>query len=99
MNIVNRDNAKDQYEQAIKATPDIHVTKSVADNSGTHDKLFFLGNGGYPYNTNENRNKVRPNQKPFTLNLYGIKRVQFNANKGDNDLAKLDDSYGMSAEI
>lgn len=99
VNIVNRDNAKDQYEQAIKATDDIHVTKSVADNSGTHDKLFFLGNGGYTYNTNDNHNKVRPNQKPFTLNLYGIKRVQFNANKGDNDLAKLNDSYGMSAEI
>lgn len=103
VNIVNRDNAKDQYEQAIKATPDIHVTASVNanhdDNSGTHDKLFFLGNGGYPYNTSDKRNKVRPNQKPFTLNLYGIKRVQFNANKGDNDLAKLDGSYGMSAEI
>ncbi len=99
VNIVNRDNAKDQYEQAIKATLDIHVTKSVADNSGTHDKLFFLGNGGYPYNTNDNRNKVRPNQKPFTLQLFGIKRVEFNANRGDNDLAKEDGSYGMSGEI
>lgn len=103
VNNVNSDNAKDQYEQAIKATADIHVTKSVNanhdDNSGTHDKLFFLGNGGYPYNTNDNHNKVRPNQKPFTLHLYGIKRVQFNANKGDNELAKLDGSYGMSAEI
>ncbi|MDY4779155.1 MAG: hypothetical protein SO214_06885 [Prevotella pectinovora] len=103
VNNVNSDNAKEQYDQAIKATPDIHVTASVNvnhdDNSGTHDKLFFLGNGGYPYNTSDKRNKVRPNQKPFTLNLYGIKRVQFNANKGDNDLAKLDDSYGMSAEI
>ena len=103
VNTVNRNTAKEQYEQAIKATPDIHVTASVNanhdDNSGTHDKLFFLGNGGYPYNTNDNRNKVRPNQKPFTLHLYGIKRVQFNANKGDNDLAKLNDSYGMSAEI
>ena len=103
VNIVNSNTAKEQYEQAIKATHDIHVTASVNanhdDNSGTHDKLFFLGNGGYPYNTSDKRNKVRPNQKPFTLNLYGIKRVQFNANKGDNDLAKLDDSYGMSAEI
>ena len=103
VNIVNSNTAKEQYEQAIKATHDIHVTASVNanhdDNSGTHDKLFFLGNGGYPYNTSDKRNKVRPNQKPFTLNLYGIKRVQFNANKGDHDLAKLDDSYGMSAEI
>ena len=103
VNTVNSNTAKEQYEQAIKATPDIHVTASVNanhdDNSGTHDKLFFLGNGGYPYNTSDKRNKVRPNQKPFTLNLYGIKRVQFNANKGDNELAKLDGSYGMSAEI
>lgn len=99
VNIVNRDNAKDQYEQAIKATPDIHVTKSVDNGSGTHDKLFFLGNGGRSYNTNENRNKVRPNQKPFTLQLFGIKRVEFNANRGDNDLAKEDGSYGMSGEI
>lgn len=99
VNIVNRDNAKDQYEQAIKATPDIHVTKSVDNGSGTHDKLFFLGNGGYPYNTSDKRNKVRPNQKPFTLQLFGIKRVEFNANRGDNDLAKEDGSYGMSGEI
>lgn len=88
-----------QLDKAKIATPDMHETKSLGNNSGTHDKLFFLGNGGYSYNTNDNRNKVRPNQKPFTLQLYGIKRVQFNANKGDNDLAKLDDSYGMSAEI
>lgn len=103
VNNVNSDNAKEQYDQAKKATADIHVTKSVNakgdDSSGTHDKLFFLGNGGYPYNTNDNRNKVRPNQKPFTLHLYGTKRVVFNANKGDNELTKLDGSYGMSAEI
>lgn len=103
VNNLNRDNAKDQYEQAKKATADIHVTKSVNanndDSSATHDKLFFLGNGGYSYNTSDNRNKVWPNQKPFTLHLFGVKRVEFNANKGDNDLAKLDGSYGMSGEI
>lgn len=88
-----------QLDKAKIATPDMHETKSLGNNSGTHDKLFFLGNGGYPYNTNDNRNKVRPNQKPFTLQLYGIKRVEFNANRGDNDLAKEDGSYGMSGEI
>ena len=88
-----------QLDKAKIATPDMHETASLKNGSGTHDKLFFLGNGGFYYNTNDNRNKVLPNQKPFTLNLYGIKRVQFNANKGNNDLAKLDGSYGMSAEI
>lgn len=98
---VNRDNAKDLYEQAIKATPDIHPTKSVNDNSGTHNKLFFLGNGGLDYfnSTDNNRNKVWPNQKPFTLNLHGIKRVQLNLARGDDRLAEQDGSYGMSGEI
>ena len=88
-----------QLDKAKIATPDMHETASLKNGSGTHDKLFFLGNGGYYYNTNDNRNKVLPNQKPFTLNLYGIKRVLFNANKGDNDLAKKDGCYGMSGEI
>ena len=88
-----------QLDKAKIATPDMHETKSLGNNSGTHDKLFFLGNGGNSYNTNDNRNKVRPNQKPFTLQLFGIKRVEFNANRGDNDLAKEDGSYGMSGEI
>lgn len=88
-----------QLDKAKIATPDMHETASLKNGSGTHDKLFFLGNGGYYYNTNDNHNKVLPNQKPFTLNLYGIKRVLFNANKGNNDLAKKDGCYGMSGEI
>ena len=97
--MVNNVSDQVQLGSAKIATPEMHATKSLNNNSGTHDKLFFLGNGGYPYNTNDNRNKVWPNQKPFTLNLYGIKRVEFNANRGDNDLAKQDGSYGMSGEI
>ena len=93
--VVNSVTTKEQKEQAIKATPDIHATQSVDGSSGTHDKLFFFGND----NTNDNRNKVWPNQKPFTLHLYGIKRVQFNPNKGNNNLAQKDGSYGMSGEI
>lgn len=95
----NKENA--QFKQAQKATPDIHPTKSVGNGSGTHDKLFFLGNGEYDYTSSyEYRNKVWPNQKPFTLNnLHGIKRVQYNPARGDGRLATQDDSYGMSGEI
>ena len=86
--------------QAITATPDIHETKSVHNNSGTHDKLFFVGNGGVDYNsTSEYRDKVWANQKPFTLNLHGIKRIQYNPNKGHNDLSTQDGSYGLSGSI
>lgn len=94
----NKENA--QFKQAQKATPDIHPTKSVGNGSGTHDKLFFLGNGGYNYTSSyEYSNKVWPNQKPFTLNLHGIKRVQYNPARGDGRLATQDGSYGMSGEI
>lgn len=86
--------------QAITATPDIHETKSVHNNSGTHDKLFFLGNGGVDYNsTSEYRDKVWANQKPFTLHLHGIKRIQYNPNKGHNNLSVQDGSYGLSGSI
>lgn len=86
--------------QAITATPDIHETGSVHNNSGTHDKLFFLGNGGVDYNsTSEYRDKVWANQKPFTLELQGIKRIQYNPNKGHNDLSTQDGSYGLSGSI
>ena len=94
----NKENA--QFKQAQKATQDIHPTKSVGNGSGTHDKLFFLGNGGNDYTSSyEYHNKVWPNQKPFTLNLHGIKRVQYNPARGDGRLTEKDGSYGMSGEI
>lgn len=90
----------DQFKQAQKATPDIHITQSLeGDNSGTHDKLFFLGNGGYSYSHSDNHDKVWPNQKPFSLNLHGIKRVEYNPTRGNNDLVVKDGSYGMSGSI
>lgn len=90
----------DQFKQAQKATPDIHVTQSLEhDKSGTHNKLFFLGNGGYLYSHSDYHDKVWPNQKPFTLKLQGIKRVEYNPTRGVNELSAKDGSYGMSGDI
>lgn len=98
--IVNDVSTTGILAQAITATPDIHATQSVGNNSGTHDKLFFLGNGGVDYNsTNEYRDKVWANQKPFTLHLHGIKRIKYNPNQGNNDLSMQDGSYGLSGSI
>ena len=98
--IVNDVSTTGILAQAITATPDIHATGSVHNNSGTHDKLFFLGNGGVDYNsTSEYRDKVWANQKPFTLNMHGIQRIQYNPNKGHNELSTQDGSYGLSGSI
>lgn len=97
--IVNTVTTQEILDQAKKATPDIHATKSVGDCSGTHDKLFFLGNGGYPYSNSDKHDKVWTNQKPFTLHLHGIKRIQYNPTRGDNGLSAQDSSYGLSGSI
>ena len=97
--IVNDISTTGILSQATKATLDIHATKSVNNNSGTHDKLFFLGNGGFAYSNSDNHDKVWANQKPFTLNLHGIKRVQYNPNKGFYELSIQDGSYGLSGSL
>ena len=99
--IVNDVSTQGILAQAITATPDIHATKSVNNNSGTHDKLFFLGNGGVDYNNSSEKyhDKVWANQKPFTLKLHGIKRIKYNPNQGNNDLSMQDGSYGLSGSI
>lgn len=97
--IVSDMNGNEQKTQALKANDGIHATKSVNDNSGTHDKLFFLGNGGYDWSTSNNHNKVRANLKPFKMNLKGTKVITYNPNQGFYDLATEDGSYGMTGEI
>lgn len=97
--IVKTVTTQEILDQAKKATPDIHATKSVGDGSGTHDKLFFLGNGGYPYSNSDKHDKVWTNQKPFTLHLHGIKIIQYNPTRGDNGLSAQDGSYGLSGSI
>lgn len=82
-------------EEAKQATPGIHATKSINNSSGTHDKLFFLGNDG----TEGHEGKLAPNQPSFSLNLKGMKEIEYNANRGDNNLAQKSGSYGMSGSF
>lgn len=82
-------------EEAKQATPGIHATKSINNSSGTHDKLFFLGND----RTEGHEGKLAPNQPSFSLNLKGMKEIEYNANRGDNNLAQKSGSYGMSGSF
>lgn len=82
-------------EEAKQATPGIHATKSINNSSGTHDKLFFLGKD----ETEGYEGKLAPNQPSFSLNLKGMKEIEYNANRGDNNLAQKNGSYGMSGSF
>lgn len=93
--VVNDVNSPEQGAQARKATPDIHATASLHNSSGTHDKLFFLGNDG----SGLYEGKLWPNQPSFTLNIKGTKRVEYNPNRGDGNVVRKDGSYGMSGSF
>lgn len=82
-------------EEAKQATTGIHATKSINNSSGTHDKLFFLGKD----RTEGHEGKLAPNQPSFSLNLKGMKEIEYNANRGDNNLAPKSGSYGMSGSF
>ena len=97
--IVNDIFTSQQKAQALKANDGIHETKSLHNGSATHDKLFFLGNGGYEWSTSDYHNKLRANFKPFTLKLKGTKVVTYNPNQGYNNYTYEDGSYGMTGEL
>lgn len=78
---------------------DIHVNNKIGQKYGTQNKLFFFGNGGYEFSNSNNHDKLIVNQKPFTLNISGTKQVQYNPNRGNNNLAKITNACGMSADF
>lgn len=77
----------------------LHENKNIQKNYGTQNKLFFFGNGGYEFSYNKNHDKLIVNQKPFTLNISGTKEVEYNPNRGNNDLAVETNACGMSASF
>lgn len=91
--------ANEAYKKS-GSTDNIKTNTKFGDNNyGTQNKLFFFGNGGYQFSTNNNHNKLIVNQKPFTLNISGTKTVEFNPNQGDHNLSKTTNACGMSAEL
>ena len=92
--------AKEAYGQSGSTAEELHENTKFKNSTGTQNKLFFFGNGGYEFSTNNNHNKMLVNQKPFTLNISGTKVVEFNPNQGNTSLAQQTaNCYGMNAEV
>lgn len=90
--------ANEAYKKSGTAD-NIHVNNKIGNNYGTQNKLFFFGNGGYKFESANDHDKVYVNQKPFTLNISGTKQVEYNPNRGNNNLAKETNACGMSASF
>ena len=95
------------YKQAIKAGDGIHkISDDKGGNQcGTHTKFFFLG--ADPVYESDNTTIKTQDSYQLTANkpavaiskLKGNKIVQVNPTKGRDDVAGMDDTYGMQAEI
>lgn len=89
--------------QAEKANDGIHIIPD-GNGCGTHNKLFFLG-AEPKYNSDnsiieQSSNRLYGNQPAVVLsNIKGNKIVEVNPNKGSNEDAKKDKSYGLQADI
>lgn len=89
--------------QAEKANDGIHEIPD-GNGCGTHNKLFFLG-AEPKYNSDnsiivQSSNRLYGNQPAVVLsNIKGNKIVEVNPNKGSNEDAKKDKSYGLQADI
>ena len=90
--------AKEAYDKSGDIDG-LHENKNIKNNYGTQNKLFFFGNGGYEFSNSNNYDKLIVNQKPFTLNISGTKQVEYNPNRGNNELSKETNACGMSADF
>lgn len=102
-NVVSNLSTDEIKVQAEKANDGIHIIPD-GNGCGTHNKLFFLG-AEPKYNSDnsiivQSSNKLYGNQPAVVLsNMKGNKIVEVNPNKGDNEDAKKDKSYGLQADI
>ena len=67
----------------------------------TTNKLFLLGNGGYPVETTDQHNQFSPNEKPMkpANNQQGSLVIEYNPSKGNDESAKTDEHLGIRGEV
>lgn len=67
----------------------------------TTNKLFLLGNGGFPVETTDQHNQFSPNENPMkpTNNQQGSLVIEYNPSKGNDESAKTDLHLGIRGEV
>ena len=67
----------------------------------TTNKLFLLGNGGFPVETTDQHNQFSPNENPMkpANNQQGSLVIEYNPSKGNDESAKTDLHLGIRGEV
>lgn len=67
----------------------------------TTNKLFLLGNGGYPVETKDQHNEFSPNERPMrpSHEKQGSFIIEYNCSNGNNGVAKTDAHLGIRGQV
>lgn len=67
----------------------------------TTNKLFLLGNGGYPVETKDQHNEFSPNEKPMrpSHEKQGSFIIEYNCSNGNDGVAKTDAHLGIRGQV
>lgn len=67
----------------------------------TTNKLFLLGNGGYPVETKDQHNEFSPNEKPMrpSYEKQGSFIIEYNCSNGNDGVAKTDAHLGIRGQV
>lgn len=67
----------------------------------TTNKLFLLGNGGYPVETTDQHNEFSPNEEPMkpANNQQGSLVIEYNPSNGNDGEAKKDNHLGIRGQV
>ncbi|MDY4843662.1 MAG: hypothetical protein SO154_06280 [Prevotella sp.] len=67
----------------------------------TTNKLFLLGNGGYPVETAGDHNQFSPNEKPMIPadNQQGPRIIEYNCSNGNDNDAKKAEHLGIRGQV
>lgn len=67
----------------------------------TTNKLFLLGNGGYPVETEDQHNEFSPNERPMrpSHEKQGSFIIEYNCSNGNDGVAKTDAHLGIRGQV
>lgn len=67
----------------------------------TTNKLFLLGNGGYPVETKDQHNEFSPNEEPMrpSHEKQGSFIIEYNCSNGNDGVAKTDAHLGIRGQV
>lgn len=67
----------------------------------TTNKLFLLGNGGYPVETKDQHNEFSPNEKPMrpSHEKQGSFIIEYNCSNGNDGVAKTNAHLGIRGQV